>query len=221
MTRRRPQWGTHMLLLILSILTLYPMFFMVVNALRSGIGTSTTPFQFPTHLRLINFVYAWDGIASAFTLTGWIELVSVLGTLACSLLAAYAFAKMRFVGRETLFTAVFALLVIPGFLTLIPLFLEIRNFNLLNTSWGLILPYIAGGQAFAIFVLRSFLQTIPDEIFEAARIDGANHWRLFLNFALPLSIPMLITLALLQIVAIYGDYVFPSLVLGSSLHTVS
>lgn len=221
MTRRKPLFGTHIFLMVFAAFTLYPMFFMVVNAMRSGLGTSTSPFGLPSHLRLINFVYAWDGIASAFALTGWIELASVFGTLACSLLAAYAFAKMRFWGRETIFMAIFALLIIPGFLTLIPLFLEIRDFNILNTSWGLILPYISGGQAFSVFVLRNFMQTIPDEIFEAARMDGANHWRLFFNFAMPMATPMLITLALLQIVGIYGDYVFPSLVLQSSQHTVS
>jgi ABC-type glycerol-3-phosphate transport system permease component len=194
---------------------------MIVNAMRSGLSTATAPFALPSHIRWINFVYAWDGIKSAFLVTGWIELISVGVTLALGVLAGYAFAKMEFWGKNVLFLTIFALLVIPGFLTLIPLFLEIRDFHLLNTSWGLILPYIAGGQAFTIFVLRSFIQTIPEEMFEAARIDGANHLRMFLNFVLPLSVPMLITLALLQIVGIYGDYVFPSLVLGSTQHTVS
>lgn len=222
MAHNRKFWGTHVFLAILAALSLYPIFFMVVNAMRSGLSTATDPFGLPTHLRLVNFEYAWDGIASAFALTGWIEVVSVLATLAIAALAGYAFARMEFRGKNTLFMIIFALLVIPGFLTLIPLFLEIRNFHLLNTSWGLILPYIAGGQAFAIFVLRSFMQNIPEEMFEAARLDGANHWRMFFNFALPLSIPMLITLGLLQVVAIYGDYVFPSLVLSNSnVHTVS
>ncbi len=221
MTRRRNNKATHVFLVTLGALTLYPMVFMVVNAMRSGLATATAPFGLPSHLDWMNFVYAWDGISSAFALTGWIELVSVLVTLSTAVLAAYAFARMRFRGKNALFTAMFALLVIPGFLTLIPLFLEIRDFNLLNTAWGLILPYIAGGQAFAIFVLRSFIETIPEEMFEAARIDGANHWRMFLNFAVPLSVPMLITLGLLQVVGIYGDYVFPSLVLNSTQRTVS
>ncbi|MCL5066686.1 MAG: carbohydrate ABC transporter permease [Firmicutes bacterium] len=221
MSRRRSFLSTHVFLVTLGALTLYPMFFMVVNAMRTGVATATSPFGLPSYFHWMNFVYAWDGIASAFALTGWIELVSVVVTLAAAILASYAFARMQFQAKNLLFTIMFALLVIPGFLTLIPLFLEIRDFDLLNTSWGLILPYIAGGQAFAIFVLRSFIETIPEEMFEAARIDGANHWRMFLNFVLPLAVPMLITLALLQIVGIYGDYVFPSLVLNSTQHTVS
>ncbi len=221
MTQRRNAATTHVFLVTLGALTVYPMFFMVVNAMRSGLATATAPFGLPNHFDWMNFVYAWDGIASAFALTGWIEVVSVFVSLAIAVLAAYAFARMHFRGKTVLFTAMFALLVIPGFLTLIPLFLEIRDFNLLNTAWGLIFPYIAGGQAFAIFVLRSFIETIPEEMFEAARIDGANHWRMFLNFVVPLSVPMLITVGLLQVVGIYGDYVFPSLVLNSTQRTVS
>ena len=100
------------------------------------------------------------------------------------MLSAYAFARMEFWGSSFLFYAIFGLLLIPGFLTLIPLFLEVRGMGLVNNPLGLILPYIAGGQAFAIFVFRSAIQDIPEDLFEAARLDGASHLRMLRSIAL-------------------------------------
>lgn len=221
MAAKKLQIGTHVILIVVTMLVVYPVIFMVLNALKTGPETALSPFSFPAVLQWDNFAAAWQVVAPAFTFTFWIEVISVLGTLITSLLSAYAFAKLTFFGRRIVFMAIFGLLLIPGFLSLIPLFLEVKDFDMLNSGWGLVLPYIAGGQAFNIFVLRGYMETLPGELFEAAQIDGANHWQQFWRIATPLSIPILITLALMQIVGIYGDYVFPSLVLNSSQQTVA
>jgi multiple sugar transport system permease protein/raffinose/stachyose/melibiose transport system permease protein len=107
-------------------------------------------------------------------------------------------------------------------LTLIPLFLLVKDMGLLNTYWVLILPYIAGGQAFAIFVLRSFIASQPEEIFESARIDGANEFTIYSRIALPMAKPILGTLAILSLLSTWNDYIWPSVTLRNpELWTIS
>ena len=101
-----------------------------------------------------------------------ITALSVAGITILGMLSAYAFARMEFYGSTVLFYVIFGLLLIPSFLTLIPLFLEVRTMALIDNPAALILPYIAGGQAFAIFVFRSSIQGIPEELLEAAQING-------------------------------------------------
>jgi ABC-type glycerol-3-phosphate transport system permease component len=224
MARRRRTAGSvaiHGTLIVLGLLTVYPIVFMIDNALKTGIQTTDNPFSFPAHPQWHNFVLAWQAIAPSFLRTVIVVGVSVLGILLFSLLSGYVFARLEFKEREVLFYLVFGLLLVPSFLTLIPLFLEIRNFGLLNSIWGLVFPYIAGGQAFCIFVLRTFIRGIPGELFEAARIDGASDGQMFLRLVVPLSIPILITLALLNIVGLWGDYVLPSLILQTSNETLA
>jgi ABC-type glycerol-3-phosphate transport system permease component len=99
--------------------------------------------------------------------------------------------------------------MIPGVLTLVPAFLLVKNFGLINTYGALILPYIAGGQVFAIFILRSFIASLPEELFEAARLDGASTFQAFRHIAIPLSKPILVTIAIMNILGTWNDYVWP------------
>ncbi len=218
--RIRGLW-IHMAIIVLAALTIYPIVFMVVNAFKTGAETAASPFALPLHPLFNNFKLALQATWPAYRQSAFIVGVSVFGMLSSALLASYAFARLQFREREMLFYVVFGLLLIPPFLTLIPLFLEIKNLGLLDTPWGLILPYIAGGQAFAIFILRSFIRAIPEDLFEAARIDGAHDLRLFWHIAVPLSVPILITLAVLNVVGLWSDYILPSLVLNSAHETVA
>jgi len=221
MSAHRSQLWIHTVLVVLGILTVYPMLFMVGNALKTGIQTTDNAFSLPLHPVWNNFDLAWQAIGPDFERSVVVVGVSVVGILAFSLLSAYVFARLNFRERDTLFYIVFALLLVPSFLTLIPLFLEIKDVGLLNSIWGLVLPYIAGGQAFCIFVLRTFIRGIPDELFEAGRIDGASDFQMFMRIVVPLSIPIVITLGLLNIVGLWGDYVLPSLVLQTSNETLA
>lgn len=219
--QRRSAFGTHFALLVLAGLTLYPMIFMLFNAFKSGLATAASPFSFPIHPLWQNFIGAFQAIGSAYWRSGVIVSVSVAAMLAFALLAAYVFARIEFPERDALFYVIFGLLLVPGFLTLIPLFVEIKQLHLLNSMLGLILPYIAGGQAFCVFILRTFVRSLPNELFEAARIDGANDIQTFVRMVVPLSVPILVTLALLNIVGLWSDYVLPSLILDTSHQTVA
>jgi ABC-type glycerol-3-phosphate transport system permease component len=202
-------------LVIIGILSLFPMYFMAVTGLKNGIQLQENPFSIAiAHPFGTFYSLAWNYLAGDLLRTTGIVLASVAGIIALGMLSAYTFARMEFFGSTFLFYAIFGLLLIPSFLTLIPLFLEVKGMGLLDNPLALILPYIAGGQAFAIFVFRSSIRGIPEELFEAARVDGASHMRMLLRIAAPLSRPIMIAVALLNITAFWGDYVFPSLVLG-------
>jgi ABC-type glycerol-3-phosphate transport system permease component len=109
---------------------------------------------------------------------------------------------------------IMVLLMVPGIIALIPLFvLVVKHFGLQNNYLGLLLPYWAGGQVFGIFVLRTFFQSLPEELFESERIDGAGHFRLYWNITLPLSGPVLSVVAILNILGTWNDYIWPLLVL--------
>jgi ABC-type glycerol-3-phosphate transport system permease component len=202
-------------LTIIGILALFPMYFMAVTGLKNGIQLQENPFNIAiAHPFGTFYAQAWDYLAGDLLRTTLIVVASVAGILILGMLSAYAFARMDFFGSGFLFYAIFGLLLIPSFLTLIPLFLEVKGMGLLDNPLALILPYIAGGQALAIFVFRSSIRGIPEELFEAARVDGANHLRMLWRIVVPLSYPIMIAIGLLNITAFWGDYVFPSLVLG-------
>jgi ABC-type glycerol-3-phosphate transport system permease component len=202
-------------LIVIGVLSLFPIYFAAVTGLKNGIQLQANPFNIAiAHPFGTFYEQAWDYLKGDLVRTTAIVLTSVAGILVLGMLSAYAFARMEFFGSTFLFYAIFGLLLIPSFLTLIPLFLEVKGMGLLNNPWALILPYIAGGQAFAIFVFRSSIGGIPEELFEAARVDGASHMRMLLRIVAPLSRPIMIAVALLNVTVFWGDYVFPSLVLG-------
>ncbi len=212
----------YFVLIVIGVLALFPMYFMAVTGLKNGIQLEQNPFSLAiNHPFGIFYRQAWDYIDDDMLRTIIITAASVAGITVLGMLSAYAFARMEFYGSTVLFYVIFGLLLIPSFLTLIPLFLEVRTMGLIDNPAALILPYIAGGQAFAIFVFRSSIQGIPEELFEAARIEGATHLRMLLRIAAPLSRPIMIAVGLLNITSIWGDYVFPSLVLPVARSTAA
>jgi ABC-type glycerol-3-phosphate transport system permease component len=212
----------YVVLTVIGALSLFPMYFMAVTGLKNGIQLEQNPFSLAfNHPFGIFYQQAWDYIDGDLLRTALITAASVLGITVLGMMSAYAFARIEFLGTGLLFYLIFGLLLIPSFLTLIPLFLEVRSMGLINNPLALILPYIAGGQAFAVFVFRSNIQAIPEELFEAARVDGASHIRMLLHIATPLSRPIMIAVGLLNVTAIWGDYVFPSLVLPVSRQTAA
>lgn len=212
----------HVILLIASVITFYPLVFTLFTSFKdnSQFYSSFWGPAFPLHWR--NYVDAWSRLDDSIFNTVIVGVVSAFGVALFGSLAAYVFARHNFPGRDLLFYAIIALLMIPGVLTLIPLFLLVKDMGLLNTYWVLILPYIAGGQAFAIFVLRSFIASQPEEIFESARIDGANELTIYARIALPMAKPILGTLAILSLLSTWNDYIWPSVTLRNpELWTIS
>ena len=198
------------LLTILVFLTLYPFVFMLITS-----GKSYTQFlhsywlpSWPPHI-IENYVAAWTQIQVYLQNTIFVGIVSTIGFLISASMSGFVFARYRFPGKELLFGALMILMMIPQILQLIPAFMWVRRLGLLDTYWVLILPYIAGGQAYAVFILRTFFGSLAQGLFDAAKIDGANDFQIYLNVALPLSKGIIATLAILRFQQIWNDLIWP------------
>lgn len=218
----------HTALVVLVILTSYPFFFMFQTSLKDNAQFYHDFWGMPEPLHWENYGQAWRAINAYIVNTAVVTVISVIGTVGLASFSAYTFARHRFPGREPLFYAVIALLMIPGVMTLISSFMWMKQFplaggndiwgnggnGLLNNRLALVLPYIAGGQAFSIFILRSFIAALPEELFEAARLDGASEWILFSRLAVPLAKPIMGTIAIMVTMWAWNDYVWPLIVLS-------
>ncbi len=208
------------ILLLFGLLALFPLYFSVVNSFKNPVQYASNLLNVPAALHPENYAVAWTQIAGPMVNSLLITLASVLFTLMFAALSAYAFALMDFPGRHLLFALVFALLLIPDFLTLIPLYLQIKALTLPSNYLAIILPTVAAGQAFSILVLRTAFEGIPRGILEAARIDGAGHLQTLLRVVLPISIPALVSVAIIRLVPVWNDYLLPSLVLDEAHRTL-
>lgn len=132
--------------------------------------------------------------------------VTLGNLLFCSALG-YALAKLRFPGRQALFLVVLGMLMVPGMVTFVPQFVLVSNLGLANSYAGLILPFLAG--PFGVFLMRQYLRSIPDDLIEAARVDGAGEWRIFFSIVLPLCRPALATLGILTFLASWNNFLWP------------
>ena len=199
----------HAVLLTLLLLTFLPFVAMLVISGKDVAEYMHNPWSPTAPFHWDNYSIAWSHINIYVVNSIVVSGASCLGVLVLSTLSAYVFARHRFPGRGVLFYLIIGLLMVPGILTLIPQFILVRDLHLLNTRWALILPYISAGQVFGIFLLRSFFASLPEELFEAARIDGANDAIIVLRLVLPLSWSILATLAIFQVLSTWNDLIWP------------
>ncbi|MGM7670829.1 carbohydrate ABC transporter permease [Microbacterium sp. A93] len=218
LTRRAPGQGkrkrklpspTHLLLILIAVVTAFPFYAMIVIALQPGRGLEMPGALFPTDISLDSFVAALSStrVPRWFLNTLIYAVVSVVLVLLFAAMAGYAFAKKRFWGRDVMFWSFVAMLMVPGNLTLIPQFIIVTNLGGLNTMWGLIVPTLANVQA--MFLMRQFIRDIPDEIIEAARIDGAGEMRIFFSIILPQTKPVMSILGVMVFLAHWNDFLWP------------
>jgi alpha-1,4-digalacturonate transport system permease protein len=145
-----------------------------------------------------------------FTNSVFVTSVATVLTLTINSMAAYAFAKYNFRGRDGLFVLTLAMIMIPLQVILIPIYLVVANLGLVNTYWGMIIP--AAATPTGVFILRQYMLTIPDELIEAARIDGAGEFRIFARIVLPLCRPALAVVAIFSILWRWNDFLWPLLI---------
>ncbi len=174
------------------------------------------PTWFPEEIRWENYAEVFDRLPFLAYLrnTTYITTLTILGTVFSSSLVAYAFACLRWPGRDKLFIFVIATMMLPLHVIMIPLFVIFKELHWLNTYKPLIVPAFLGGGAFNIFLLRQFFLTIPRDLFDAARIDGCSEWRLYWNIAMPLARPALITVAILTFMFSWNDFLGPLIYLS-------
>ncbi len=203
------QVGIIVALVVLLFLTLVPVLFMLVTSLKNRGQIFTQFWAWPNPPLWENYTLGWQGMRTYIYNSLLFGTVSVAAVVLLSSLTGYVFARHRFPGKEIIYMAILALMMIPGVLTLIPSFVLVRQLGLIDTPWALILPWTAGGQVFGILLCRSYLASLPQELFEAGRIDGASELALYWRVALPLSFPILITLAIMHFVGVYNDFIWP------------
>ncbi len=201
-------------LLAIALLSLAPLAWMLsVSFMPVGEASHFPPPFLPSKLTLANYheLFARIGLgrnfANSVLVSGAITVLSLL----VNTMAGYAFAKLRFAGRERIFQVLLAALVIPAQVAMPPLFLMMKGLGLANNFGGVIVPALA--TVFGIFLVRQYARSIPDELLEAARIDGAGELRIFFQIVLPMLKPVLVTLAIFTFMASWNDFMWPLIVL--------
>lgn len=211
-----PPLVAHGLLIAAASLFALPLVWMLLSSLKPAEELAADPHRvFPQTWRAANYVDAVTTMPYFQYLLNSLVLCagSVVGTLWSCSLAAYAFARMRWPGRNAVFGLLIATMLLPWHVTMVPKFLLISEVGLYNTLGALIAPTFLG-DAFSIFLLRQFFLTIPEELSEAARLDGCSEWGIYWRIILPLSRPALATVALFQFVAAWNDFSGPLLYLN-------
>ena len=160
-----------------------------------------------------NYTLAFKVIGKYMLNSIIVSVVTVIGVVVVSSLSAYVFARYEFPFKEFLFFCIISLLMVPNILTMVPAFIMIKNFGLINTLWALILPGIAGLQIFAIYLMKNFMASIPEELFEATRMDGAGLFRGYWHLALPLSRPVITMVIIVALLTTWNDFIWPYVVI--------
>ena len=223
MRRRTVRWGEMLAAIVLAMLlavSLLPFVMMLLLSLKTNADIFTRFWGLPQPARWDFYREAAVALKGYLLNTLIVTVVVVPGVLLLSSLSGYALSRLTFRGRDAVFALILALLVVPGILTLIPTYALVQSMGLLNTRWALILPYLAGGQVLGVVLCRTFFASLPDELFEAMRLDGAGDLQIYRHLALPLSLPTLATIAIMSTLGIYNDYIWPLVTItDSSLQT--
>ena len=203
-------------MIVLTVAFLSPVAWALVSAFKPANDIIRNPLEFdPSAFTLDNFVGMFQDvpIGTGFLNTAIVLVLKGAITMFCCPLAAYAFAKYRFPGKNLVFGAVLVTLMLPTIVLIIPLLLEMKEFGWVNTYQALILPMSV--DAFAIFWMRQVIAAVPDELLDAARVDGVGEFGTFWRIVVPIIRPGLAGLAVLTVMNIYNDFVWPVVVASS------
>ena len=207
------------LLIIGAVLAMLPMVWMVSASLMpSGEASTYPPHFFPTRITLDHYrdLFVRLDLGRNLLNSAFVAFVVTFTSLFINSLAGYAFAKMRFRGRDRLFRVLSTGLVLPVQVAMLPLFLLLKNLGMINTYWGVIIPGLAS--IFGIFLVRQYALAIPDEMLDAARVDGASEFRIFRSIVVPGIMPILATLSIWTFLATWNDFMWPLIVLSDASH---
>lgn len=215
-TKSTSQTALYALLALFVAMTLAPIAFTLLSSFKNNSQIFGGFWSLPYPPQVGNYAKAFEAIWRYMANTVVYSVVGSLCVIALSAVSGYTFAKKDFLGKETLFMMMLAIMMIPGVLTLIPSYVLYANLGLIDTPWVIIIAAAAGGQIFGTFLCRSFMSGISNELFDSAKMDGANEWVVFMRIVVPLSLPVLMTLFIMQSVGIYNDYIWPLLTIKSS-----
>lgn len=205
----------HLLLGLGALSVIGPLLWMLTTSLKPAGDVFNPPFLYPKTLRWENYERAWQAapFARYYLNTAVMTAGIVAGHVLFDAMAAYAFARLRFPLRNTLFMTFLATMLVPQFVTVIPAYALVTSFGWLDTYWALIVPRLV--DVFGIVLLRQYFATIPGELEEAARVDGAGRLRIFVQIFIPLARPALATVAMFSFLYAWNDFLWPLLVTNS------
>ena len=203
-------------LLFVTALIVLPLSATVMGGFKTPGDLTTNPFGLPRvwhpefYAQILTdqsfWRYLWNSL--------FIASLTALLTLLIGSMAAYVFSQIRFAGSEFIFAYLLTGLMFPFAAAIIPLFIKVRDLGLLDTPWGVIWPQVAYGLAFSILLFRTFFDQLPKELFEAARVDGCGYARFYFMFTLPLSMPIIATVATFVFVGSWNNYLLPLIMLN-------
>ncbi len=203
------------LLVVAAGFALLPLLWMLsVSFMRPGEADSFPPPLIPSAPTLAAYrtLFTQHGMGRYFVNSLLLASAATGLSLIFNVAAGYAFAKLRFAGRDRAFQLLLVVLVIPGQVAMIPLFLMLKTMGLVNNFGGVLAPAAAG--VFGIFLVRQYALSIPDELLEAARVDGAGEFRIFRSIVLPILLPIMVTLATFTFLGTWNDFMWPLIVLN-------
>jgi N-acetylglucosamine transport system permease protein len=202
---------SHAVLIIWSVLVILPLIWVLMSSFKTSSEIFASPFALPQHWSFDNYVNAWTtaGIGSFFFNSVVVVVGALILTMLFGSMSAYVLARFTFPGSRLLYYLMLAGLTFPIFLAIVPLFFVLRGIGLLNTLPGLILTYAAFAFPFTVFFLYAFFRSLSKSIAEAAAVDGAGEWRTFFQIMLPMARPGLATVAILNFVGLWNQFLLP------------
>ena len=217
--RSRPLEKSFVAFILVAIcaLTIFPLVWLILTSMREQNTIYNGPF-IPKEITFQAYPEAWSStdFGLHFANSVWITTATVLGVLVFSTLAGYAFAKLRFPFKNLIYVTLLATLIMPATALIIPLYLELKTLGLLNSQVGLVMLYVSGSAPFAMFLMRAFFETLPDELVQAARIDGASEFTIFRRVILPLARPGVAVVVIFQFLATWNEFLYANTVLQNT-----
>ena len=220
MKQRVPGFVWHAAVLALLAVVLYPIVWVALSTFKPSADIVGDLRLLPTEFTTDNYRQAVDGVGGVgigryFLNSSVLAIGSVVGTVASSALAAYAFARLRFRGRTTMFAIMISTLLLPFHVLIIPQYVVFQRLGLVDTYAPLLVGKFLAAEAFFVFLIVQFIRTIPHELDESAKIDGANQWRVFWSIILPLARPALITTSIFTFIWSWNDFLGPLIYLST------
>jgi multiple sugar transport system permease protein len=215
MSRRVSSWLVNVGAALIGLLVLAPLLWMVsVSLMATGEAAAFPPPLLPTAPTLEHYrtLFVDYGVGRYLLNSTLLAAAATALALLFTLPAGYAFAKLRFRGRNRMFQILVGALVIPGQIGMLPLFLQLKYLGLVNSYAGALVPWLAG--IFGIFLVRQYALSVPDEMIEAGRVDGASEWQIFRRLVLPALTPVIVTLAIFVFLGSWNDFIWPLIILS-------
>jgi N-acetylglucosamine transport system permease protein len=202
---------SHALLTVWTLIVIVPFLWVVLSSFKTSKEILASPFSLPAHWSFDNYVHAWTdaGIHQFFLNTVIVVAVALVLVMVLGSMCAYVLARFKFPGARFIYYAMLAGLTFPIFLAIVPLFFVLKSIQLLNTLPGLIMVYVAFALPFTVFFLYAFFKTLPDDVYEAALMDGAGEWRAFFQIMLPMARPGMAAVAIFNFLGLWNQFLLP------------